>query len=74
MLSEPFPLGAYGSFTPPGSGQLYLRCRDKWNEIADNKGSMTVKIKNSGEGPALARPSKQSEEPAEPNETAAATE
>jgi hypothetical protein len=62
-LSEPFPLGAYGSFTPPSSGQLFLRCGDRWNELGDNKGAMTVKIKNAGEGPPLARPGRKSEEP-----------
>jgi hypothetical protein len=55
-LGEPFPLGAYGTFTPPGDGRMYLRCSDAWNELADNKGQMTVKIKNSGQGNPLARP------------------
>lgn len=43
-LSEPFELGAYGTFTAPGDGQLLVRCNDKWTEIADNAGKMTVKI------------------------------
>ena len=55
-LGEPFPLGTYGSFTPPSDGQLYLRCRDKWNELADNHGAMSVKIKNSGQGNPLRAP------------------
>lgn len=69
QLSEPFALGAYGSFAPPAEGQLFLRCRDKWNELADNKGLMSVKIKVSGDGQPLSRPSHTAEEP---TETAAA--
>ena len=65
QLSEPFSLGAYGSFAPPAEGQLFLRCRDQWNELADNKGSMSVKIKQAGDGPPLSRPSHTAEEPAE---------
>ena len=26
-------------------GKLFVRCRDQWAELADNKGSMTFKIK-----------------------------
>jgi hypothetical protein len=44
-LSEPFDLGAKGTFTAPGDGQLYVRCQDSWKEIADNKGQVTFKIK-----------------------------
>lgn len=47
-LSEPFELGAEGSFRAPGNGQLYLRCRDKWGELADNSGTLTVKLKVGG--------------------------
>ncbi len=63
-LSEPFALGAYGSFTPPSEGQLYLRCRDKWNALADNHGAMSVKIKNAQQGSPLPRPTRAAEEPA----------
>lgn len=71
-LSEPFALSDYGSFTPPSDGRLYLRCRDAWNELADNKGAMTVKIKFSGQGQKLPRPGRKSEEAAEePVETTA---
>jgi len=65
QLSEPFALGAYGSFTPPSDGQLYLRCHDRWNELADNKGSMIVKIKLSDTGAPLPRPTRTSDESAE---------
>lgn len=63
VLGEPFALSAFGSFTPPSEGRLYLRCRDQWNEMADNRGAMTVKIKRSGEGPQLPRPSRTADEP-----------
>jgi len=44
-LGEPFELGADGSFSAPSDGQLYLRCRDKWGALADNKGTLTIKLK-----------------------------
>lgn len=44
-LGEPFELGADGSFTAPRSGKLFLRCKDAWNELADNKGVVTVRLK-----------------------------
>lgn len=45
-LSEPFELGHRGSFKAPAGGKLYLRCRDRWTELADNNGSVMVKITN----------------------------
>ncbi len=45
VLSEPFNLGATGTFKCPINGNLYVRCQDKWNELADNKGFVTFKIK-----------------------------
>jgi hypothetical protein len=47
-LGEPFELGADGSFSAPSDGQLYLRCRDKWGALADNKGTLTIKLKAGG--------------------------
>ncbi len=44
-LGEPFELGANGSFQAPAGGQLYLRCGDKWGELADNNGTLTIKLK-----------------------------
>ena len=44
-LSEPFELGASGDFTPPANGELWVRCQDAWNELADNKGKLTLKLK-----------------------------
>jgi hypothetical protein len=55
-LSEPIDLGSYGTFAAPQDGKLYLRCSDAWNELADNSGSIKVKLKKTGEGPPLARP------------------
>ena len=44
-LSEPFDIGDAGRWTAPQDGTLFLRCQDDWNAIADNTGSLTVKIK-----------------------------
>jgi hypothetical protein len=41
-LSEPFELGTRGAFSAPVAGQLYLRCRDGWTDLADNEGEITV--------------------------------
>ncbi len=63
-LSTPFPLGAYGTFHAPSDGQLYLRCRDAWNELTDNRGAMNVKIKLTG-ATTLPRPTRAVDEPSE---------
>jgi hypothetical protein len=55
-LGEPFALGSYGSFVAPGDGRLYLRCRDDWNSLADNKGSLSITIKNADRGGPLPKP------------------
>lgn len=55
-LSDPFPLGVYGSFTPPQSGNLLVRCDDKWNELADNNGKLQLKFKMTGKGSPLPQP------------------
>jgi hypothetical protein len=44
-LSEPFELGARGSFVAPASGDLYVRCRDGWNLLADNEGQITLHVR-----------------------------
>ncbi|MEQ8790938.1 MAG: hypothetical protein RIC55_32040 [Pirellulaceae bacterium] len=49
QLSEPFALGAEGKFIAPSDGRLYFRCNDRWNELADNTGRMTVKLTATGE-------------------------
>lgn len=53
-LSDPFELGAYGTFTAETDGELFLRCRDAWHKINDgNAGKMTVQIKLEGSGDPL---------------------
>lgn len=49
-LGEPFELGAKGTFTASTDGKLYLRCQDNWGQLADNKGTITVKVKASKGG------------------------
>jgi hypothetical protein len=44
-LSEPFAIPADGKFVAPGDGQLFLRCEEAWNRLADNKGKVNVKFK-----------------------------
>jgi len=46
-LSEPFEVGGHGTFVASRSGKLYLRCQDSWGELADNEGSITVRIRPS---------------------------
>lgn len=56
-LSEPFELGAYGSWKAPSSGKLYLRCRQPWKEINDeDTGRLAFKIKIKGNGNPLPKP------------------
>jgi hypothetical protein len=45
QLSEPFDLGATGTWTAPSDGALFVRCQDAWNSLAENSGSVTVKLK-----------------------------
>lgn len=44
-LSKPFVLGKKKTWVAPGEGQLYLRCRDGWTELADNSGELSVAIR-----------------------------
>jgi hypothetical protein len=44
-MSEEFELGASGAFQAAAGGNLYLRCRAPWNQLADNTGRINVKIK-----------------------------
>jgi hypothetical protein len=54
-LGEPFELGSAGTFTAAGSGELFLRCKDDWNAIADNSGQLSVQLKLVEGEPASAR-------------------
>lgn len=42
QLGEPIPMGQRGSFVAPSNGDLYIRCQDAWNQIADNEGELKV--------------------------------
>jgi len=64
-LSEPFELGAFGTFTAPVDGKLYLRCRDDWGAIADNSGTVTVRLKEQGTGRPLVDPRAEQSEDSE---------
>lgn len=44
-LSDPFPIGKLKSFVSPNHGQLFLRCQDDWNRLADNAGELMVHIR-----------------------------
>jgi hypothetical protein len=66
-LGKPFDLGAYGKFTAPSDGQLLLRCKSKWTELADNKGKMLVKLKFHGKGNPLPKPKVESPPPPKPS-------
>lgn len=50
-LSDPFPIGKSKSFVSPTDGQLFLRCQDDWNKLADNSGELTVHIRRSPQAP-----------------------
>ena len=41
----PFELGETGEYEAKTDGNLFVRCRDDWCEIADNTGAVTVKFK-----------------------------
>ena len=43
-LTPAIPLGVNATFTPPASGQLYLRCADDWTHLADNEGEIAVTL------------------------------
>lgn len=44
-LSEEVELGAEGGFEAKIDGNLFVRCRDAWCEIADNSGVVSAKFK-----------------------------
>jgi hypothetical protein len=55
-LSEPFDVGIFGTFTAPGDGNLLLRCRDDWHQLADNSGRLTVRMKRADATSPLPKP------------------
>lgn len=44
-LSEPFLIASSQTWTPPGDGDLYVRCNDEWTQLSDNDGEVTVMIR-----------------------------
>lgn len=42
QLTEAFEIGQREQFVSPIDGQLFLRCQDDWNKLADNDGELTV--------------------------------
>lgn len=44
QITREFELGKNLSFTATATGQLMLRCRDGWNELSDNKGTLSVEL------------------------------
>lgn len=49
-LSDTLELGKQGRFVAPRPGKLYLRCRDAWGELADNRGTIRVSLRQSNQG------------------------
>jgi hypothetical protein len=52
-LSTEFELGAEGVLQLPASGDLYLRCRNAWNKLADDSGRIAVRFKTQRRDPSL---------------------
>lgn len=44
-LSEEFEIGAYGEFTAPADGHLFVRTKDEWGALADNDGRIEFQIR-----------------------------
>ena len=51
QLGPEFELGAEGSLQLATGGDLYLRCRNAWNELAADSGRLAVKLKHQGRNP-----------------------
>jgi hypothetical protein len=49
-LGPEFDVGDRGSLPLTASGDLYLRCGDSWNHLADNSGCIAVTLKIQGTG------------------------
>jgi hypothetical protein len=44
QLNDEFELGATGSFQAAANGDLYLRCRNAWNQLAADSGCFSVRL------------------------------
>jgi hypothetical protein len=51
QLGPEFELGGKGSLRMEGGGDLYLRCRNAWNELAGDNGRVTVTFQLQGQNP-----------------------
>ncbi len=49
QLFDAFDLGERGSFVAPRDADLYLRCQNDWNRIAESSGSLTVHFRRTPE-------------------------
>lgn len=49
QLSKLVPLGRRTEFVAPSTGQLFLRCQDDWNKLADNGGELAIQIERKAE-------------------------
>ena len=49
QLSEPFAFGARGKLVANKKAQLFVRCRDTWTNLGDNKGSVKLYLQKSNE-------------------------
>ena len=47
QLGERLELGTRGTLIAPQDGDLYLRCQNDWNRIADHQGSVTIHLRRS---------------------------
>jgi hypothetical protein len=52
-LGAEIELGTKGSFRLETDGDLYLRCRNSWNELAGDHGHVTVRFQLQGHNPPL---------------------
>ena len=52
-LGAEFELGSKGSLQLQTGGDLYLRCRNAWNELAGDAGRISVKFQLPGQDPSL---------------------
>ena len=50
QLGAEFDLGVKGSLRLEADGDLYLRCRNNWNELASDRGHVTVTFQLQGQG------------------------
>ncbi|MGA2256377.1 MAG: hypothetical protein ABSG53_17140 [Thermoguttaceae bacterium] len=50
QLGPEFDVGSQGSLQSTAGGNLYLRCRNAWNELADSSGRIAVRFKLQEDG------------------------